>query len=120
MSRSPDVPSKLTLEDRQAIIDATILYCWAIDERDYEALDRVFVPDVHCEYRSIAPAFSGLAALKKILAAALDPLDLTQHMLTNHQIDMTEEGPRSRCYFHAQHVRASASGGPNLVVSGDY
>jgi len=76
------------------------------------------VPDVHCEYRSIAPAFSGLAALKKILAAALDPLDLTQHMLTNHQIDMTEEGPRSRCYFHAQHVRASASGGPNFVVAG--
>jgi hypothetical protein len=110
----------LSLEDRQAMIDATILYCWAIDTRSYTDLNDVFTEDVHCEYSSVAPAFTGVPALIELVSATLDPLDGSQHMLTNHQFEASENGPRSRCYFHAQHIRRAAEGGSNYLVAGIY
>lgn len=110
----------LTLEDRQAIVDATILYCWAIDTRSYGELDGVFTEDVSCNFSSISPPFTGLDQLKAFIAAALDPLDLSQHMVSNQQVLVSESGPRSRCYFQAQHVRAETQGGSNYIVAGTY
>ena len=113
-------PSELTLEDREAIVAATIRYCWAIDERAWDDLDDVFVEEVRIDYGSISPPFEGRARLKGLVAAALDPLARSQHMVSNHEIAIVGGEVRSRCYFHAQHVRAAAEGSPNYVVAGIY
>ena len=120
MPITPDETISLTLEDRQAIIDGTIRYCWAIDTRAYDELDDVFTEDVYCEYSSIEPPFTGLDALKKLVAGVLDRLDRSQHMVSNHEIEISEDGPKSRCYFHAQHVREKTEGGANYIVAGIY
>ena len=118
---SPPTPTgSLSLEDRQAIVDATIRYCWAIDTRDYDGLDALFTEDVVCDYSSVSPPFTGVGALKELIADVLDRLDRSQHMVSNHEIEISDEGPRSRCYFHAQHVREKAEGGPNYIVAGIY
>ena len=79
------------------MIDATIRYCWAIDGRDYDDLDHVFTTDVHCDYSTVTAPFTGLDALKQLVRGVLDPLDCSQHMVSNHQIERSDEGPVSRC-----------------------
>jgi hypothetical protein len=120
MPNPVDARNTLTLEDEKAIIDATIRYCWAIDTRDYADLESVFTEDVECDYSTVSPPFNGLEPLKELVAGVLGRLDSSQHMVSNHQIEMTADGPRSRCYFHAQHVRQKADGGPNYIVAGIY
>ena len=119
MRRSADSKTHLSLEDRQSIVDATIKYCWAIDTRAYADLNDVFTEDVYIDYSVNAP-FNGIDELKKLVANVLDRLDCSQHMVTNHEIEDSGDGPRSRCYFHAQHVRAQAEGGAHYVVAGIY
>jgi len=120
MPTPPEATAELTLEDRHAIVAATIKYCWAIDGRAYDELDDVFVEDVAIDYGTIAPAFTGRDPLKKLIASALDPLDRSHHMVSNHEIEVVDGQPRSRCYFHAQHVRKVDEGSPNYIVAGIY
>jgi ketosteroid isomerase-like protein len=119
MSNVQDETISMTLEDRQAIVDATIRYCWAIDTRAYGELNDVFTEDVIFDYAGRAPT-TGVGPVTDLIADVLDRLDLSQHMLSNHQIEISPDGPRSRCYFHAQHVREDAEGGANYIVAGIY
>ncbi len=64
-------------EDRTAIVDVTVAYCWALDTRDWTALDDVFLPDATAELAS--PLLTGVGAIRERVAAALTPLDETQH-----------------------------------------
>ena len=120
MAHPPDPSPDLSLEDRQAIVDATIRYCWAIDARAYDDLDDVFVDDVHIDYGSVSPPFQGRDRVKQLIAAALDPLDRSQHLVGSHLVECVDGEVRSRCYFQAQHVREDAEGGPNYIVAGIY
>lgn len=109
-----------TVEDRLAIIDLTVAYCWALDTHEWDALDRVFTADVVAELAS--PPLVGVEAIKERVARALVPLDDSQHMVTNHQIVFDPSGDRAtcRCYLQAQHVRRDAEGGANYVIGGRY
>ena len=120
MPKPPAATAELTLEDREAIVAATIKYCWAIDGRAYDQLDDVFVEDVAIDYGTVASAFTGREPLKKLIAAALDPLDVSHHMVSNHEIEVVDGEPRSRCYFQAQHVRQVDEGSRNYIVAGTY
>lgn len=123
LSRMPDHPAQtsgLTLEDHKSIVDATIRYCWAIDTRAYSELDEVFTEDVICDYSGGTRLLTGIGAVTDLVAEVLDRLDHSQHMVSNHQIEVGDDGPRSRCYFHAQHVRNQAKDGANYIVAGIY
>lgn len=110
-----DVPA----DDRQAIVDLTVAYCWAIDGNRWDDLDAVFTPDAHAE---LGRSCDGLPAIKSRIEEALGPLDDSQHMVTNHQVTVSADGATGtcRCYFHAQHVRRAAAGGANFIVAGRY
>lgn len=109
----------MSLEDRQACIDLTIAYCWALDARDWPALENVFLPDATAELAS--PVLEGVEAIKARVARALDPLDESQHMVTNHQVTLDGDRATCRCYLQAQHVRRGVSGGGvNFIVAGRY
>jgi hypothetical protein len=107
-----------SLADRTAIIDLTIAYCWALDTRQWDALDDVFATDVTAELA--APLMHGVEAIKARVARALVPLDDSQHMVTNHQIVIDGVRATCRCYLHAQHVRHGVEGGDNFVIGGRY
>lgn len=106
-------------EDRQAIVDLTIAYCWALDGNKWDGLDEVFTPDAHAE---LGRSCEGREAIKARVEEALGPLDDSQHMVTNHQVSVSADGESgtSRCYLQAQHVRHAADGGPNFIVAGRY
>lgn len=107
-----------TLHDRLAIADLTHAYCWALDSRDWAALDQVFLTDATAELRS--PLLEGRDAIRSRIARALDPLDATQHTVTNHMIVVDGDRASCRCYLHSQHVRLAAEGTPHYVIAGRY
>lgn len=107
----------VSVEDRLAITDLTVAYCWAIDGHRWDDLERVFTPDAHAE---LGRSCDGIVAIKGRIEEALGPLDDSQHIVTNHEVRVEGDAGTCRCYFHAQHVRDSASGGSNFIVAGRY
>jgi hypothetical protein len=106
------------LADRAAIIDVTHRYCWALDSRDWLLLDRVFTEDATAEL--LSPLLQGRDAIRARIRNTIDPLDATQHTVTNHMITLHGDTASSCCYLHSQHVLHSAEGLPHYVVAGRY
>ena len=104
-------------EDRQAVADVTIAYCWALDTRDWTALEQVFLVDATAR---LGPECVGLDAIKERVSTALTPLDHSQHCVSNHQVHVDGDVATSRCYLVAQHTMLDAEGGANFTVAGRY
>ena len=105
------------LVDRAAIIDVTHAYCWALDDKNWAALDQVFTDDASAY---LIEELHGLEAIKARIDRALKPMDRTQHVVVGHQIVIDGDRARCRCNLQAQHVRKAAHGGPNFIIGGRY
>ena len=110
--------SAMETDDRLAIINLTIAYCWALDERDWESLGQVFHEDATAELG--AGVEEGVAAIIRRVAGVLTPLDASQHFVSNHQVAVDGNRATCRCYLQAQHVRKAAAGGRNYLIAGRY
>jgi len=106
----PSSDAHQLLIDRAAIIDVTNRYCWALDTKDWAVLDSVFTEDANGD---LLEDVVGRVALKK-------RVDETQHLISNHQINVQGDTATCRCYLQAQHVRKAAHGGPNFIIAGRY
>jgi 3-phenylpropionate/cinnamic acid dioxygenase small subunit len=105
------------LTDRQAIVDLTIAYCYALDDRRFDDLDEVFIPDATAD---LGRRLDSRAAIKDRIRDALVPLDASQHLVATHQVRVDEDRATGRCYLQAQHVRTGADGGSLFIVAGRY
>jgi hypothetical protein len=105
------------LADLQAIVDLTIAYSFALDERLFDDLDDVFVPDATAD---LGWLLEGRDAIKVRIRDALVPLDASQHLVATHQVHIDGDRATGRCYLQAQHVRANADGGSLFMVGGRY
>jgi hypothetical protein len=105
------------LADLQAIVDLTIAYSFALDERIFDDLDDVFVPDATAD---LGWLLEGRDAIKVRIRDALVPLDASQHLVATHQVHIDGDRATGRCYLQAQHVRANADGGSLFMVGGRY
>jgi hypothetical protein len=105
------------VEDRQAIIDLTAAYCWALDTRSWDDLDHVFTPSATAD---LGGTYTGIEAIKARVSSVLTPLDASQHTVSTHQVDIDGERATCRCYLQAQHVDRDAEGGSTLMVGGHY
>jgi hypothetical protein len=105
-------------DDRTAIIDQTIAYCWAIDERNWTALHHIFLSGATAELGNGTE--NGIDAIVARISGVLNPLDSSQHLVSNHQVAVNGDTATSRCYLQAQHVRRSAQNGRNYLVAGRY
>lgn len=106
------------LLDERAIVATTIAYCWAIDNRQWDTLrERVFLPDATA---MLGSELHGIESIVSRINRALAPLDVSQHMVSNHEVTINNDTATCRCYFQAQHVRTLAEGGSNYIVAGIY
>lgn len=108
----------LRADDLRAIVDLTIEYCWAIDERDWDTLRQVFVPDATAELGNGTE--QGVDAIIGRISGVLSVLDRSQHIVANHRVRLDGDRATCRCYLQAQHVRKAAAAGRNYVVAGRY
>lgn len=116
MSDTPDLVRALA--DQRAIVELTHRYCWSLDSKDWAGLDTVFLADATAELRS--PLLEGRDAIRARISRAIEPLDATQHTVTNHMVTVDGDRATCRCYLHSQHVRAAAEGSPLYVIAGRY
>ncbi len=88
------------MSDRIEIEDLLTRYCRAIDAKDMDLLDEVFVPEAQVDYTSAGGIRGDLAEVKVWLAQALALFPVTQHLVTN--VDLVIEGDRcrSRCSLY--------------------
>lgn len=106
-----------SLVDRQSIVDLTVAYTYALDTKSWDDLDRVFLPEATAY---LTEELSGREAIKARVRRALEGLDLSQHLIGNHQILIDGDRATGCCYLQAQHVRDAAPGPPNFIVAGRY
>jgi 3-phenylpropionate/cinnamic acid dioxygenase small subunit len=106
--------------DRMEITDLLNRYATSLDDRDWKRLATCFTPDAVGLYGPVLGRQEGFAAIEKLCRTALEPLDSSQHIVTNHEIEIDGDTARARCYLHAQHTKAGAEGGDNFVIGGSY
>ena len=103
------------LADERAIESGLVAYAHALDERAYARLSDCFTPDVRVRYGE-ADWLEGIPAVARYVAAALDPLAMSQHRLSSIAVALDGDRARSKSYLCAEHVR----GGERYTVGGHY
>jgi 3-phenylpropionate/cinnamic acid dioxygenase small subunit len=102
--------------DVVAIQQVLYHYAYALDARDYDALDEVFSADA--KLHTSGGTLMSPAQYKAMCATELPKLDATHHMVTNTSVTVDGDRANSRAYFQAQHVKESLAPGSQLLMAG--
>jgi hypothetical protein len=112
----PMAPSG-TAADRAAIVETTYRYCWAIDDRDWDALRACFTVDATGFLGVDCPSVD---AIVDQCSGFLGTLTASHHLVSNHLVEVTGTTATCRCYVQAQHVLRGAPGGDCWLLGGRY
>ena len=102
--------------DVVAIQQVLYHYAYALDARDYDALDEVFSADA--KLHTSGGTLMSPAQYKAMCATELAKLDATHHMVTNTSVTVDGDHANSRAYFQAQHVKGSLAPDSQLLMAG--
>jgi 3-phenylpropionate/cinnamic acid dioxygenase small subunit len=106
------------LLDRDAVHEVLVRYATSLDDRDWDRLTTCFTEDAVADYGT--GVFEGPAAIVGLCRQMLEPLEVSQHLLGSFEITVEGESAKSRCYFHAQHVKTELEAGTQLIIAGTY
>lgn len=117
--------SALTLQlliDRAEISDVFSRYAVGIDTRDWALWRTCFTEDVELDATSVFPGLvhHGIDQLVAGTKQAVEGLDATQHIITNHTHDIQGDTAKCTSYLHAQHVYRNNFGGGHHILAGYY
>jgi hypothetical protein len=106
------------VEDRIEIVAVLDRYAEALDQRRWELLEQVFVPDVHFDFgewsaRSLPEAVATIRSY-------LDGCGPSQHLLGNYRIELDGDRATSRVYVRASHVGVGRADGKSYEMTGEY
>ncbi|WP_106398079.1 nuclear transport factor 2 family protein [Actinocorallia populi] len=105
------------------IIETCTRMAWHADHREWDRLEAVFADKVTLDYTSLhggEPAVLTPRQIADAWSGALGGFDATQHLITNHLVDV--DGDRAVCTaaFQATHRLADPHGSPLWTLGGDY
>ena len=106
--------------DRLAIQDLLVRYCKAIDTKDWDLLDTVFVPDAHVDYTSSGGVQGAYPEVRAWLAQVLPNFPVSQHAVSNFDIRIDGDRAQSRVYFYNPMGRPKPEGGVSMFFIGGY
>jgi ketosteroid isomerase-like protein len=110
------------LSDRLEIDDLLSRYTFAIDERDFDALDDVFTPDATIDYTTSGGIKGSYPEVKAWLAKVLAIFPAGQHMLGNKRVTIDGDTAASVAHLYNP-MRMPGKGGddgPMFYVGGYY
>ena len=102
--------------DVVAIQQVLFHYAYALDARDYDALDEVFSADA--KLHTSGGTLMSPTQYTAMCATELPKLDATHHMVTNTSVTVDGDLANSRAYFQAQHVKESLAPDSQLLMAG--
>jgi len=84
------------MSDRLEIQDLFARYSFAIDDRNWDALDTVFTPDASIDYSETGGAKGSFAAVKTWLPTALERFPRYQHLVATTELKLDGDRAVSR------------------------
>jgi 3-phenylpropionate/cinnamic acid dioxygenase small subunit len=112
--------SRLTTDDRFDIDDLLTRYASAIDGRDWELLDTVFLHDAHLDYRSAGGIAGEYPAVRRWLTDVLPVFDAMQHHVLNRIVRQNGDEVRATSNFFNVNVLEIAKAPWIFKVGGRY
>ena len=88
------------ISDRLEIQDLMVRYSYAIDNRDWDALDRVFTPDAHIDYSVFGGSVGDLPSTKAFLTEAMPNFPVYQHMVSGTTIAFDGDTATAKTQCH--------------------
>ncbi|MBW2274736.1 MAG: nuclear transport factor 2 family protein [Deltaproteobacteria bacterium] len=104
--------------DREEIIAALDRYAEALDGRQWELLDRVFLPEL--DYDFVAWRARSRAEAVERIREALDGCGPTQHLLGNYRVTVDGDSATSAVYVRAFHLGIGSAQGKTFEMGGEY
>jgi hypothetical protein len=104
--------------DRTAINDVLVRYVWALDTKDWDALDDVFVPGAHVDYSESGGIEGTVEEFKPWVAKMLSAFPMTQHLLMNVEISVDGDAATARSACYNPMGAAKRDGGTHLFFIG--
>jgi ketosteroid isomerase-like protein len=104
------------LRDREAIVELLRRYAEAIDARDRERVRDLFTPDAVLDYTSTDGPLGQRDEVVDWLLDALAGVTLTQHLLSNHAIEVAGDDATCRTLMLNPLVLAGSDDGEATVL----
>src|SRR5207342_3179228 len=105
------------ISDRLEIQDLMVRYSYAIDSRDWDALDDVFTPDAYIDYSVFGGSVGDLPSTKAFLAAPMPTFPVYQHMVSGTTITFHGDTAETKTQCHNPMTMGDADD-PDLMVCG--
>ncbi len=91
-------------------------YAWAIDQREFDELDRVFIPGAEIHYNVWGGTTIRWPEGRAWLMQGLSLHRVTQHNMGNTLVDVAGDSARGRTYGQLMHVQELLDGKPHYLV----
>jgi 3-phenylpropionate/cinnamic acid dioxygenase small subunit len=108
------------LADRLEISDLLNRYADAVDRRDWEQWATCFTPDAKIDYSASGGASGDLGEVRQWLSDTMKLFAMTQHFVTNSQVDINGDEATGRAYFYNPMTMTGADGGTDFLIVGGY
>lgn len=80
------------MSDRFEIQDVLVGYCYAVDDRDFDRLDKYFTPDAVIDYSEMVGVKGNLTEIKAFLSASFQQVLAAQHVVSTTRYEFSEDG----------------------------
>jgi len=98
------------IEDREEIRDLVVMYGVIMDERDFDGIDRLFIPEGTLRSADGVFAAEGIEAIRATYQGRFDALGATNHFTHGHVIRFDPENPDHAYGFLASHAEVDRDG----------
>ena len=111
------------LLDRMEIIDTINRYATSVDTRDWDLFFTCYADKINVDMVSVGfekPMDMTAGEFMEIIQTAVSPFESTQHIISNHVININGDNATLGCYLQAQHFRQDDTGLFALLIGGYY
>lgn len=106
------------MSDRFELQDLMVGYCYAVDDRDFDALDDIFSEDAVIDYSEMVGVKGSLVEIKQFLGASLAPIRMYQHAVMTTQYKFAGDTAETRTVCHNPMVVPGDDGQEQAIFFG--
>jgi hypothetical protein len=107
----PQPTNSSQLNDIETIRQTINFYALVLDNKAFPLLDHVFAPSAIANFSGLTGILEGIPAITSFLQGSLAPYPKTQHLISNHIIDVcAPKTAVSSTYFQATHFPNTTQG----------